>query len=256
MTIYVDLVFLINFIMDFYILSGVKFLLKLQTKLIRIILGTLVGSLSIFLLFLSLNTLELNLIKILISILMVITAFGKNKILNKLFYLYIISIVLGGSIYLINDSLGYEVNSFIFINNGYSVNLIILIIISPLIIYLYVSDFLKYKKNINTKYDVIIKLKNKTINIEGFLDTGNKLTDPYFHRPIILLNKKYIDLRGKRVLYVPFSSLNNNGLLKCIIPEYILINNKKYNKCLIGISENLKYDCILNERILNDEEIN
>ena len=251
MTIYIDLVFFINLIMDFYILSGVKFLLKLQTKLYRIILGSIIGSSSILLLFLKLNTLELNIYKILISIIMTYVTFGKNKFFNKLFYLYIISIIVGGSLYLINDSLGYKVDSFIFINNGYSINLIILLIISPLIIYLYIKEFLKFKKKINTTYNVIIKIKNKIINIEAFLDTGNKLIDPYFHRPIILLNKKYINLKKHKIIYVPFNSLNNNGILKCIIPEYILIDNKKYDKCLIGISENLKYDCILNERIFD-----
>ena len=255
MTIYVDLVFLIDFIMDFYILSGVKFLLKLQTKFTRIVIGSLIGSLSTFLLFFKLSTTELNILKMIISIVMTLISFGKNNFLNKIFYLYIISIVLGGSIYLINDSLGYEVNGFTFINNGYSINLIILILISPLIIYLYIKELLKYKKNINVNYDVIIKLKNKTINVNGFLDTGNKLIDPYFKRPIILVNKKYIDLRGRKIIYVPFSSLNNDGLLKCIIPEYILVMNKKYDKCLIGISENLNYDCILNERIINYEKI-
>jgi len=49
----------------------------------------------------------------------------------------IISIFLGGSIYLINDALGYEVSGLVFINNGYSINLIILIFISPIILFLY-----------------------------------------------------------------------------------------------------------------------
>ena len=189
--------------------------------------------------------------KILISILMTLITFGKSEFFNKLFYLYIVSIILGGTLYLINDSLGYEVDSFIFINNGYSINLITLLLFSPIILYLYVKEHLNYKKKINTKYDVKIQLKNKSIKVIGFLDTGNKLIDPYFKRPIILLNKKYINLRDKKIIYVPFTSLNNSGLLKCIIPEYILINNKKYEKVLIGISENLSYDCILNERIID-----
>ena len=182
---------------------------------------------------------------------MVLITFGKSEFFNKLFYLYIVSIVLGGSLYLINNSFGYKVDSFIFINNGYSINLITLLLISPLILYLYVKEHLKYKKKINTKYDVVIKLKTKKINVIGFLDTGNKLIDPYFKRTIILLNKKFINLKDKRIIYVPFTSLNNKGLLKCIIPEYILVNNKKYENVLIGISENLKYDCILNERIID-----
>ena len=209
MIIYVDLVFLINFIMDFYILSGVKFLLKLDTNFFRILLGSLIGSLSIILLFFSLSTTLLNILKIFISILMILVTFGKYKFFRLLFYLYIISIFLGGSLYLINDSLGYEVNSGIFINNGYSINLIILLIISPVIIFMYVREFLKLKKKINTIYNVVIKFKNKEIKLEGFLDTGNKLVDPYFNRPIILLNKKYINLKGKKVLYVPYESLNN-----------------------------------------------
>ena len=131
-----------------------------------------------------------------------------------------------------------------------------LIIISPLIIYLYVKEFLKYKKRINTVYDVIIKIGKKCINVSGFLDTGNKLVDPYFYRPIILLNKKYIKINNKNLIYVPYNSLNNNGLLKCFKPEYILIDNKKYTNCLIGIIDNLNIDCILNERILDYEENN
>ena len=249
MIVYLDLVFLINFIMDFYILSGVKFLLKLDTKIIRILLGSFVGSLSFILLFFSLSTFILNLLKIIISLLMVLVTFGKYKFFNRLFYLYVISIFLGGSLYLINDSLGYEVSSGLFINNGYSINLIVLLIISPVIIFVYVKEFLKLKKKINTIYNVIIKFKNKEIRLEGFLDTGNKLVDPYFKRPIILLNKKYIDLRGKKVLYVPYESLNNNGLLKCVIPEYILVNDKRYD--IFSISNTTKnYLRYLNELIL------
>ena len=250
MTIYVDLVFFINFIMDFYILSGVKFLLKLQTRFIRILLGSIVGSLSTFILFFKFNNIELNVIKLIISIIMIFITFGKNNIFNKLFYLYLISIILGGSLYLINDSLGYDVSGYLFINNGYSINLIVLIIISPIIIILYLKELIKYKKKINTQYDVIIRIKNKNINLCGFLDTGNKLVDPYFNRPIILVNKKYLNMNLKKIIYVPFSSLNNDGLLKCVKPEYILVNNKRVYNCLI---ENLNYDCILNERIVDNE---
>ncbi|MBQ3020920.1 MAG: sigma-E processing peptidase SpoIIGA [Bacilli bacterium] len=237
--------------MDFYILTGVKFINKLPTKKYRILLGSLIGSLSLILLFFKMSTIILNLVKIIISIFMVLISFGKKSFFNNLFYLYIISIVLGGSLYLINDSLGYKVNSFIFINNGYSINLVILLIISPIIILFYIKEHLNYKKRINTKYYVTIKFKNKEINVEGFLDTGNKLVDPYLKRPIILLNKKYINIKNKKVLYVPFSSLNNSGLLKCITCEYILIEDKKIEKVLIGICENLKADCILNERIFD-----
>ncbi len=252
MVIYLDIVILINFIMDFYILSSVKFLLKKNTKIIRIFLGALTGSLSILILFFKISTLILNIIKIILSILMILVTFGIKDFKNNITYLYVNSIILGGTLYLINNSLGYKVNKFIFINNGYSINLIILILISPLIIYLYIKEYLKLKKIINTSYKITIKFKTKELKLDAFLDTGNKLIDPYFGRPIILVNKKYIDLRGKKILYVPFKSLNNNGLLKCISCEYILLENKIIKNVLIGISENnFKVDCILNERLFD-----
>ena len=221
MIVYLDLVFLINFIMDFYILSSVKFLLRLNTKILRILLGTFIGSLSFILLFFHINILVFNLIKIVISILMVLITFGKSGFFNKLFYLYIVSIVLGGALYLLNDSLGYEVNSGIFINNGYSINLIILLIISPVIIFMYVREFLKLKKKINTIYNVVIKFKNKEIKLEGFLDTGNKLVDPYFNRPIILLNKKYINLKGKKRRIIESEPISEpSNILKKLVSSF------------------------------------
>ena len=86
MIVYLDLVFLINFIMDFYILSSVKFLLRLNTKVIRILLGTVIGSFSFILLFFEINVLVFNIIKVIISILMVLITFGKSEFFNKLFY--------------------------------------------------------------------------------------------------------------------------------------------------------------------------
>ena len=77
MTVYVDLVFFINFIMDFYILSGVKFILKKKTKFVRIILGSLIGSLSLLILFFDISMIVLNLFKIIISILML--RLGRKK---------------------------------------------------------------------------------------------------------------------------------------------------------------------------------
>ena len=79
---------------------------------------TVIGSFSFILLFFEINVLVFNIIKVIISILMVLITFGKSEFFNKLFYLYIVSIVLGGTLYLINDSFGYEVDSFIFINNS------------------------------------------------------------------------------------------------------------------------------------------
>ena len=80
MTVYIDLVCIINFIYDFLILLTVSFTLKRNRKIYYYILSSLIGVLSIFLLFLKINNIVLFLLKILISVVMVIVAFGYKSI--------------------------------------------------------------------------------------------------------------------------------------------------------------------------------
>ena len=101
---------------------------------------------------------------------------------------------------------------------------------------------------------------NKKVELNSFLDTGNKLVDPYTNKGIILVNfnkiKKLVKIRSP--IYVPFQSLNNTGLIKCIKPVSIEINGQVFKNYLIGLSEksfNIDgIDCILNYKLL--EELN
>ena len=55
-------------------------------------------------------------------------------------------------------------------------------------------------------------------------------------------------------MYVPYHSLNNQGLLKCYKARRIEIDGKSYDKFLVGISdENFFIDginCIINNKIM------
>ncbi len=261
MKIYLDLVILLNIFFDFILLFSVNYTLKRRTKLIRLILGSIVGSFSIISLFISLNSLELFLLKFLISIFMILSSFSYKNILyflKNLFYLYIVSIFLGGSLYLLNIQFSYKNNGIVFYHNGLSINIILVIIITPIIIYLYLKQNRLNKDITSNYYKVDIYLTNKTIiHTTAFLDTGNNLKDPYKHRPIILLNKNLIKRKYKYLL-VPYNSLNNHSILKCIIPKKIIIEGyREQTNFLVGLSEdNLLIDgvdCILNKKLLERE---
>lgn len=257
MTIYIDLVLLINFMFDFNLLLSLNILLKRGKKLRRIILGALFGSLSVFLLFFSLNSFTLFLFKFLIASIMILITFGYRDFQtfkDNLIYLYILSIILGGGLYLINDHFGYKNSGLIFISEDYSINLILILILTPTLLFLYIKELRKIKLNYSKYYKVDIILDDSIINLTAFLDTGNKLTCPITKKPIILVEKKYINTKNKKIFYIPYNSLNNHNILKCIKPKYIMINGKKVNKVLIGLSED-KFNipginCILNERVL------
>lgn len=259
MKVYVDLLFLINIFFDFLLLLSVSLILKRHTKLYRIILGSLVGGISIFFLFLSITSLTLFFFKIIIAVFMILATFGFKDIkyfIKNISYLYLISIVLGGFLYLLNIEFSYKNNGLIFYHNGLSINIIILLIVTPILLYLYIKEMKDYKVNYSKYYKVEIILKNNNnIILNAFLDTGNNLIDPYKKRPVILVNydtiKKYII--NEKELLVPFNNINSEGLLRCIKPKKIIINNNEFNNILIGLSFNKIYidgiECILNNNM-------
>ena len=245
MKIYIDLFFLLNLIMDCIIIISTSILLKRKTSTIRIILSSLLGGISsLLLLFSNINKILLEVISI---ILMVLIAFGYNKIryiIKNIIYVYLLSTLLGGIIYLFN----------IKVSNNVFLTYLIIIIISIEVLILYIKEIKKMKNIYNNYYKVDIYFKDKEkISVIGFVDTGNNLYDPYKKRPIILLSKKYI--RDDNYILVPYYTMSGEGLLKCIKPDIIFIEGIGYKgNVLIGFSDSPKLidgvDVILHKDIM------
>ena len=239
MTIYIDLIIILNFFIDFILVMGVDVLLKRKTKILRIIISSLIGSLSTLLLFYINNNIILILYKFIISIFMVLIAFKYESFKyfkDNLIWLYIISIILGGSIYLLSDSISLSNKGLIFEGNGLKINLILLIFIGPFIIYKYIKENKKYTITYSNYYNISIYYDDVILDGIGFLDTGNNLKDPYFHRPIILVNKDLIKHNVKTYL-VPYYTVNKHDLLEVFIPKKIIINKKTIKNVAIGLSD-------------------
>lgn len=260
MKVYVDLVFLLNFYLDFLLLMITSLTLKRNTSIKRLLIGTIIGSSSIFFLFYNVGSVLLFFFKILIALFMVIITFQYKDLkytLNNLGYFYMISVILGGFLYYLNLEFSYTHIGLIFINKGMSVSAIFLLLISPFILYIYYKQSKKFKTSYSLIYEVEIGFKNKEkIIVKGFLDTGNKLVDPITNKPILLLQKGIVEEKKEKIYYIPFHSLGNNNLLKCFKPEYVMIENKKYKNYLIGISDK-KFsmegvECILNNKVMED----
>lgn len=259
MTIYLDLVFFINFFFDFILLTATKYILKQSVKIYRLILGSLVGSFSILLLFLNINSFELFLFKIIISIMMILISFGKNDFFKNYLYFYIISIFLGGSMYFLNYTFSSKNKGLIFFSNGLSINFIVMIILSPIIIYYYVKEYKRYKNTITNCYCVELCINHKKYNLKGYLDTGNTLSDPYKKRGVVLLNlDRFKVKKSNNIIYVPYKTITSHGVIECFRVDKIIINHKEFTNLLIGNTKNLfqleNADCILPNMIR--EELN
>lgn len=262
MTIYLDLVLFLNFAFDFILLLAVNIVLKRNVKLRRILLGSLIGSISILFLFIKLNSLTLFLLKVIVSTLMSLITFRFRTMkytFNNLMYLYMISTILGGFLYLLNIEFSYKQDGLVFYFKGLSVNFIALLLIAPLIIIIYIKQTKKLKNNYSCYYSVEIVFKNnQSVILNGFLDTGNKLKDPITNKGIILINKDVI--KGKynirSPMYVPCNTINTHSLLTCFKPKHIIIQDKVYTNYLIGLSDNLisidGVDCLLNYKLMEE----
>ena len=105
MKIYLDLVLMLNFVFDFLLLTAVSTFLRRNISLTRLIIGSFIGGISIFTLFIHLNSFQLFLIKLFISIIMCLVTFNYRNLkytLKNMFYLYTTSMILGGFLYFLN----------------------------------------------------------------------------------------------------------------------------------------------------------
>ena len=261
MRIYVDLVLFLNFFFDFLLLFFTALLLRRQTNLKRLCLGGGIGSITIFSMFIAMDSLGLFLIKIVVSVLMVLVAYGYRDLRyfgKNLFYLYTSSVILGGFLYLLDMQFRYQNAGLVFYFNGLSVNVVVMVLVSPVVLYFYVKEGLHFKAHYQHYYQVDIYLKSgEVIETTAFLDTGNHLVDPYQRRPILLLNQGLLqfDYTSHSILLVPYESLNHHGLLKCVVPEKIFIQGYGFKKnLLVGISEEKimidGVDCIMGSAVL------
>ncbi len=249
MTIYIDLLIILNFIYDFLLLMTVSVTLKRNTKLKRLFLGSFFGAISTLIIFLPFNKYFLFILKILTSILMLIITYGYKNIqyfFNNIIYLYMTSVILAGFLYYLK----LEFNN---------LSYLLILIFAPLILYLYVKEQKKLKEMINYYKIVTITLKNnRKLLLNGFIDSGNKLKDPITGKYIILINKN--KLKGiyniRSPIYVPINTVNKKSLLPCIGVKNIIIEKQIYTNYLLGLSDTFKgfesIDCLLNYHLLEE----
>lgn len=249
MTVYIDLVCIINFIYDFLILLTVSYTLKRNRKIYYYILSSLIGVLSIFLLFLKINNIILFLLKILISVIMVIVAFGYKSIkytISNIIYFYMTSIILAGFLYLIKGN-----------SSNFNLNYIVLLIIGPIILFIYYKSNKKLKNTYSDYYKIKIVFDNIEYNLVSFYDNGNNLKDPISRKSIIIVEnsrlEKIYNIRSP--VYVPVITVKGTHLMKCFKPSYIILNDKKIYNYLIGESS-IKFsdgvECLLNKSLKED----
>lgn len=237
---YIDEFIFINFIIDYIILNTYISILKINCSKRKIILSCLIGELSVISLFISMSNFIFILFKMIISIFMIVTiSYNDFKTLIKnIIYFYIISFFLGGFLfYLKNESI---------------INYKIVLLLVPLIMNIYKYFSYNLKNILTLKYKVTIYLNNgKILYLNGLMDTGNTLVEPYHNRKVIIINKK-ID---ENFYLVPFNTIDSSSLIKCFNPKKVYIDGLgERNDISVGIVDKkfIGFNCLLNYKIMED----
>lgn len=196
-----------------------------------------------------------------ISILMILVTFSyrnKKYFIQNLFYLYSASMILGGFLYFLNIQFSYKQQGLIFFHNGLSINIVFLILFSPIILYVYVKQGIRLKNFYSNIYSVKVSYQNSEYCWNGFLDTGNRLTDPYFHDPVILVDLNKIKFISEpEYILVPLHTIHESTIIKCIRADtFEIVGHGVYKNVWLGLCNRPivmeGVDCLLHPKLMEE----
>ena len=274
MTIYIDVVFIENLIMNYIILFATSIIIKIKVKHIRLILASILGAIYSIIAYMSILEMYSSVIlKIILSVIIVYIAYNPQNVKNMWKYLvifYMTSFVFGGAAF----ALIYIVKpQDILMKNGLFLGTYPLktIILGTIVAFVVIVTSFKLVKSKISKKDMFCTIKiniNKVeIETKAMIDTGNLLKEPISNTPVIVVEHTLLyDCMPKEILnntesilggdfknipedikreyipklkIIPFASPGKqNGMLVGIKPEKIEIINEQTEEnknAIIGI---------------------
>ena len=208
MTVYVDVVLFENLCMNYIILFGTGYIIKLKIKHWRILVSSSIGAVYAILAYMGIFPLYANIVvKIILSLCMVYIAFNPKNIkaiIKELALFYLVSFALGGCAF----ALLYIVRpQDIFMKDGvyigtYPLKIALLGGVVGFIITYVAFKVVKTRMNKNELiYEIVLKINEKELTTKVMLDTGNMLKDPISNNPVVLIEKKILyDILPKELL--------------------------------------------------------
>ena len=270
MTIYIDLIFFENIIMNSIIIYATSLIVKSKVKIIRLILSATIGAIYSIALYITNMKIYTSIFsKFVLSIVMMYVAFKPQKVkklCKQTIIFYLTSFIFGGvALYLVY----YLKPEEILIKNGmyvgeYVLKVIILGAIFECIIVKISINLIKSK--IKCSYcKITIKLNEKEITTQAMIDTGNLVKEPITNAPVVIVESSLLegiipreilknldnilcgnlsnisqelqDIYISKLRCIPFSSLGKeNGMLVGIKASEIIVENEdeiKVNKNIV-----------------------
>lgn len=247
MTVYIDVLITVNIFTDFFLLLCVKKFLNIRAKLLRLILGSLLGGALSLTALLPKFPAWLNIIvDVFLAAFIVFAAFGRTGIKNyikRVAVYFGISFLLCGIMMFIYTT--FKPSGLAVYNDVVYFNISpVLLIILTLICYYILRIIRQLTKGELAKRicNVEAEINGKSITFNAVADTGCNVKEPFSSDYVIIAEKSLlngIEPDRQKTRIIPFESLGGNGLLKGFKPDILKINGKLINNIYIGVCENV-----------------
>lgn len=232
MTVYLDIVFLENVLMNYIIIFATGVVIKTELKKWRNIIASVVGAIYTVVMYLNIIPIYSNFVmKMILSVAIVYVSFKPKsikKLIKDLVIFYLVSFVFGGCVFALMYFLQPQMAQ---IRNGVFVGAypIKVALIGGLVAFAILQISFRIVKTKFSKkdmiFDVQVVINGKQVKVKALLDTGNLLKDPITGFPVIVIE---------------------HTSLKLIIPEKVLNN---LDKILGGDIDELTKDDKFSETI-------
>ncbi len=284
--IYVDVLLVTNYIINMLIIICTGKLTGRSVKRRRIVAAALFGAITALTIFLPFMGFFISiLIKLVTSSAIVLIAFSFITVkvfFKQLFLFFAVSFAFAGV--MLGVWLMFTPSGMTYYNGVVYFDISsILLIVTTIVAYAFISiasRFAKGNKFSHTIYKVTIFRDNLSVKINGLVDTGNHLREPFSNAPVIVCQASLlytilpIDLvsavesgkifnsniygHGLNVRMIPYSNVGGTGVLAAFKADYIIIETSteklKIEQVYIGLSSEKigdeRYSCILNPDLI------
>ena len=259
MTVYIDILIIINTVLNYAVLMTADRLLKRGIRLIRLLAGAFAGALFSLVIFLDIgNYLLLFPIKLLSSVVIALTAFGWKSLreyLKAVAMTAAVSLIYCGCLILFYQI--FKPPDMLIINDVPYLRLdpLTLILVTAVIypILLLLSKLFSERIK-STVIPLRFTVDDKEYSCIGKIDTGCNLTEPFSNSPVIIVNKSVFcadDTLPLRI--IPYTTVNGSSYLKAVKAQSVIIDRQEIQKSVYIASADVcngQYEAVINSDII------
>lgn len=200
MTIYLDVIWLLNFSIDFMLLWLTSVILKRDINKVRLIFGAFLGSLYVLLLFLDSSLVYHPIIKFIYSVFIILCTFGYKRFgyfVQGLLMFYFATFITGGGIlgahYFLQSEAQLMKGVLTTQSSGLGdpISWLFVLLMIPFMLYFTkrrVGDIEIRKLRYDQIMNFELKIDSTILKGKGLLDSGNQLHDPISKTPVLILD--------------------------------------------------------------------